>query len=75
MNNMDTTASASPKWRKGQRVRIKEAYRDQGDEDFTWVVVADEEKGRVDISPIDTTLKIPPIYTVQADWIEVDGQP
>jgi hypothetical protein len=30
----------------------------------------DEEKGRVDISAIDSLLRIKPIHTVQTDWIE-----
>jgi hypothetical protein len=71
---MSPSTPFAPKWRKGQRVRIKEAHRDPGDEEFTWVVIDDEEKGRVDISPTNTPLKIAPVYTVQADWIEVDDQ-
>ena len=71
---MSTSTPFTPKWSKGQRIRIKETYRDPGDEELKWIVISDEEKGRVDISPIDTHLKIAPVYTVQADWIEADSQ-
>ncbi len=55
---------------KGNVVRIRPQFQDLGDNEFTWVVLADEEKGRVDISAIDSILKIKPIHTVQVDWIE-----
>jgi hypothetical protein len=45
-------------------------FQDAGDAEFTWVVLADEEKGRVDISALDSLLKIRPIHTVQVEWIE-----
>ena len=44
--------------------------QDDGDDGFTWIVVNDEEKGRVDISAIDSPLTIKPVHTVQNDWIE-----
>ena len=55
---------------KGNVVRIRPQFQDAGDNEFTWVVLADEEKGRVDISAIDSILKIKPIHPVQVDWIE-----
>jgi hypothetical protein len=56
---------------KGNVVRILPQFQDSGDDEFTWVVLADEEKGRVDISAQDSLLKIRPIHTVQVDWIEL----
>jgi hypothetical protein len=58
------------KFFKGDVVRILPEFQDAGDDEFTWVVVADEEKGRVDISAVDSLLTIKPIHIVQADWIE-----
>ena len=55
---------------KGNVVRILPQFQDAGDDEFTWVVLADEEKGRVDISAHDSLIKIRPIHTVQVDWIE-----
>lgn len=54
---------------KGDRVRILPEFQDEGDDDFVWVVVGDEEKGRVDISPINTGMKITPVQVVQAKWL------
>ncbi len=56
-------------FRRGDQVELLEQYRDPGDETFTWVVLQDEEKGRVDIMPVDIDLEIRPIYTVQVGWI------
>lgn len=60
-----------PMWmfKRGDNVELLEAFRDPGDEEFAWVVVGDEEKGRVDISPLVTGLNLPPVYTVQAEWL------
>jgi len=55
---------------KGEVVRILAEYQDPGDEEFTWVVMTDEEKGRVDISPVDIPMNIKPWSTVQTTWIE-----
>lgn len=58
------------KFFKGDIVRILPEFQDAGDDEFTWVVVADEEKGRVDISAVDSLLTIKPIHIVQTDWID-----
>ncbi len=55
---------------KGSIVKIKPEFQDPGDHEFTWVVLADEEKGRVDISAIDSHLSIRPIHTVKVEWLE-----
>ena len=56
-------------FKRGDHIEILEEFRDPGDEEFTWVVVGDEEKGRVDISPMDIAMEIKPVHTVQAEWI------
>jgi Gene product 88 len=43
--------------RKGDRVTIRQEWRDVGDECFTWVARNDEEKGRVDISALEFSNK------------------
>ncbi len=58
------------KFLKGDIVRILPEFQDAGDDEFTWVVVSDEEKGRLDISAIDSPLTIKPVHIVQTDWIE-----
>ncbi len=59
----------------GDRIEILPEFRDGGDEDFEWVVVSAEDKGRVDISPVGTGLAIPPRYTVDAAWIRLKDDP
>jgi hypothetical protein len=66
-----TMNSTTKKFLKGQLVKILPEFQDDGDDEFTWVVVNDEEKGRVDISAIDSPLTIKPIHTVQTDWLEL----
>ena len=58
------------KFLKGDIVKILPEFQDEGDDDFTWVVVADEEKGRVDISAVDSPLNRKPVHIVQTEWIE-----
>lgn len=55
----------------GDRVEIVPEFRDLGDEDFEWVVVSDEDKGRVEICPAGTGLTIPPRYVVEVEWIKL----
>ncbi len=42
--------SKLPPIRKGQRVFIRSEWRDEGDDEFIWEAIDDEEKGRVTIS-------------------------
>ena len=58
------------KFFKGDIVKILPEFQDAGDADFTWIVLNDEEKGRVDISAVDSPLTIKPIHIVQTEWIE-----
>ncbi len=57
------------KFLKGDIVKIIPEFQDAGDDEYTWVVLTDEEKGRVDISAVDSPLTIKPIHIVQTDWI------
>ncbi len=56
--------------RKGDRIFLKPEWQDEGDAKQTWIAVDDEEKGRVTICPITSTLAIKPTYVVQVEWIE-----
>jgi hypothetical protein len=55
---------------KNQIVKIKPEFMDSGDEEFTWITVSDEEKGRVDITYFPCNLRIKPIQTVRTEWLE-----
>lgn len=57
-------------FKKGDVIEILPEYQDKGDAEFTWVVIEDEEKGRVTISPIDSKLTIKPTYVMQASFIK-----
>lgn len=56
-------------YKRGDHIEILPEYQDEGDEQYRWVCVTDEEKGRVDVSPEGTRLTLPPIYAVQTGWI------
>lgn len=56
-------------FRKGDVVVILPESQDAGDSDFVWVVVEDEDKGKVDIQPQGTGMSMPPRYTVTASQI------
>lgn len=58
-------------FKRGDKVTILKEFQDPGDDTFTWIVSGDEEKGRVDITPIDIPLDIKPIYTVQSYSIKL----
>ncbi len=47
--------------RKGDMVKILPEFQDEGDSEYEWVVVGDEEKGRVDISPASINMRQKPI--------------
>jgi hypothetical protein len=56
--------------RKGDTVRIKPQWQDEGDFRFRWVALSDENHGYLDIGPVDTGLPYPPIYSVTTDMLE-----
>jgi hypothetical protein len=58
-------------FKRGDIVEILQEFQDVGDSTFTWIVLHDEEKGRVDITPIDIELQIKPTYTLKADQIKL----
>jgi hypothetical protein len=55
--------------RKGDPVKIRPEWQDEGDEEFEWVAVDDEEKGRVTISPVNIGMKILPRQTVNVEML------
>lgn len=50
--------------KRGDRISILPEYRNKDEEQFVWVVYRDEEKGRIDISPLNSGLSFIPIETV-----------
>ncbi len=56
-------------FKKNDLVEILPEFQDPGDNEFQWVVLEDEEKGRVDISPVDIPMDIKPRYTVLTSQI------
>jgi hypothetical protein len=57
--------------KRGDQVQILEGFKDTGDDEFTWIVQGDEEKGRVDIVPIDSPMELKPAYVVQVAWVRL----
>ena len=57
--------------RKGDLVEILPTFQDEGDSDFQWVAVDDEEKGRVFIATINSGMRIRPVHVVQSGWIRL----
>lgn len=66
---MSTTPCVNQPLVLGQIVELLPEYQDPGDALFTWIVVEEEDRGRLFISPIDTGLSIPPRYPVERSWI------
>ena len=58
-------------YRTGDSIEILPEFRDPGDEAFDWVVVTDEEKGRVDITPTNHSMAVKPLYTLRSDQIRL----
>lgn len=58
-------------FKRGDIVEMLEEFQDPGDDTLTWVVQADEEKGRVDLVPLEVGGAIKPLYTVKTDWIRI----
>lgn len=55
----------------GDIVEILPEFRDHGDDSYRWIALGDEEKGRVDIQPIDHPLRIKPTYTLKSVQLRV----
>ncbi|MBI3230487.1 MAG: hypothetical protein HYZ45_10005 [Burkholderiales bacterium] len=62
-------------FKKGDRVEILPEFQDDGDDQFCWIVLDDEEKGRVDICPTNLDLPIRPRYTVRTNQIQLSPNP
>lgn len=58
-------------FKRGDIVEILPEFQDPGDDTLTWIVQADEEKGRVDLVPVEVIGAIKPLYTVKTDWIRI----
>ena len=56
--------------KKGDTVRIKSEWQDDGDNLFTWVALEDEDGGRVRIAPINSGLALPPNQVVDVQMLE-----
>jgi imidazole glycerol phosphate synthase subunit HisF len=59
------------KFLKGDIVEILKQYQDIGDDELIWVAIDDEEKGRVTVTPINSTLSIKPTYVMNSDWLKL----
>lgn len=53
----------------GDKVRIKPEWQDPGDDEFVWIVVEDEDRGRVAIQ-VQLGLPINPWERVDVSMIE-----
>ncbi|MFZ6749602.1 hypothetical protein [Undibacterium sp. Ren11W] len=58
-------------FKRGDQVEILPEFQGDGDDKFIWIVLGDEEKGRVDISPINISLTIKPIYMFYVNQIKL----
>lgn len=56
-------------FQKGDLIEILPEHQDDGDDEFVWIVIDDEEKGRVSISALNSPLKIKPTHIVLTTWI------
>ena len=57
--------------RKGDRVEILPEWQDEGDDKYIWEAISDEEKGRVDIKPINFGWRFPPTYVVNVSMVKL----
>lgn len=56
--------------KKGDTVEIKKEWQDKGDDQYHFVALDDEEKGRVTISPTNTGLNIASSHVVFTYMLE-----
>jgi hypothetical protein len=56
--------------KKGDKIKLKPAYQDPGDDKYTWIALEDEDGGRLRITPLGTNLSFPPNYVVEVAWLE-----
>ena len=55
---------------KGDKVKILASYQDEGDARYIWEVVADEDRGHVEIKPVNFEFEFAPISQVRSYMIE-----
>ena len=60
--------------KKGDIVEIRKEFQDEGDDEFIWMAVDNEEKGRVTIMPINSNLSIKPTYVVKVEWLKLKDE-
>lgn len=63
------TTDYSKPLKLGDRVELLPEYQDPCDSEFEWVVVEQEDNGRLFISPLGTGLQIAPRYPVESSWL------
>ena len=56
--------------KKGDTVRIKPEWQDEGDNLLTWHALEDEDGGRVLIQPQGTGMALVPSQVVRVDMLE-----
>lgn len=57
---------------KGTVVQILKQFQDKGDDQYIWVAIDNEEKGRVTISPVNVALSVKPTYVVKTEWLQAN---
>lgn len=57
--------------RKGDFVEILASFQDEGDDEFRWLALDDEEKGRVTIAALGTNLGMAPTTVVRTEWVKL----
>ena len=55
---------------KGDLIEILPEHQDDGDNEYAWMCVDDEEKGRVTIAAVNSALRITPTHVVNVEWIK-----
>jgi hypothetical protein len=53
----------------GTQVHIRPEYQDSGDDQFFWVAVDNESKGRVTIAALNSPMSITPTHVVRVEWL------
>tara|TARA_R100000656_G_scaffold82903_1_gene60570 strand:+ start:174 stop:356 length:183 start_codon:yes stop_codon:yes gene_type:complete len=56
--------------KKGDKIRIKPERQDDGDSQFNWEAIENEDGGRVRIAPVNIGLPITPNQVVETKMIE-----
>ena len=57
------------KFKKGDKVKIHPDWKDDPNEDDTYILLENPDGGRVKIKAIDSNLSFPPVEVVKLEWI------